>query len=134
MEELPELFQQILSELAQALGKPRPRLTTETMSALTLYSWPGNLLQLRNVMESLITFSNGHEITLNELPEPLQMTTLTNLTEKSLPLSAFSEEMERSKIEEALNRSKGNKANASRLLGISRGSLYYKMKQLGLPV
>jgi transcriptional regulator of acetoin/glycerol metabolism len=83
-------------------------------------------------MESLITFSNGQEITLNELPEPLQMTTLTNLTQNSLPLSVFFEEMERSKIEEALNRSKGNKANASRLLGISRGSLYYKMKQFGL--
>jgi PAS domain S-box-containing protein len=132
MEELPELFQQILAELAQALGIPRPRLTTEAMSALILYSWPGNLLQLRNVMESLITFSNGQEITLNELPEPLQMTTLTNLTQNSLPLSVFFEEMERSKIEEALNRSKGNKANASRLLGISRGSLYYKMKQFGL--
>jgi sigma-54 dependent transcriptional regulator, acetoin dehydrogenase operon transcriptional activator AcoR len=133
-EELPELFHQMLAEISQALGKPMPSLTTEAMAALTLYQWPGNLTQLRNVMERLITFSIGQDILLNELPDDLQMTTLTNLTKESLPLSVFSEEMERSKIEEALKRSGGNKAGACRLLGISRGSLYYKMKQYGLPV
>jgi PAS domain S-box-containing protein len=132
--ELPELFHLILAELAHGLGKPMPRLTSETMAALTLYHWPGNLMQLRNVMERLVTFSNGQDIMLNELPDTLQMDTLTNLTQESLPLSVFSEEMERTKIKEALERSGGNKANASRLLGISRGSLYYKMKQYGLLV
>jgi DNA-binding NtrC family response regulator len=131
-EDLPELFRQMLAEIAQGLGKPIPSLTYEAMAALTQYLWPGNLIQLRNVMERLVTFSNGQDITLDELPDPLQIPTLTNLTQESLPLSAFSEEMERTKIEEALKRTDGNKASAARLLGISRGSLYYKMKQYNL--
>jgi transcriptional regulator with PAS, ATPase and Fis domain len=69
---------------------------------------------------------------LDELPNELQIPTLTNLTQESLPLSAFSEEMERAKIEEVLKRTDGNKASAARVLGISRGSLYYKMKQYNL--
>jgi PAS domain S-box-containing protein len=131
-EDLPELFHQMLAEIAQGLGKPIPSLTYEAMAALTQYLWPGNLIQLRNVMERLVTFSNGQDIMLDELPDPLQIPTLTNLTQESLPLSAFSEEMERTKIEEALKRTDGNKASAARLLGISRGSLYYKMKQYNL--
>jgi sigma-54 dependent transcriptional regulator, acetoin dehydrogenase operon transcriptional activator AcoR len=131
-EDLPELFHHLLSELAQGLGKPLPHLTTEAMTALTLYDWPGNLMQLRNVMERLVISSNGDDITLNELPDVLQFTTLTHLTHESLLLTAVSEEMELAKIEESLKRTDGNKASAARLLGISRGSLYYKMKQYGL--
>lgn len=132
-EELPQLFHHIFAELADDLNKPMPRLTSEAMAALTLYSWPGNLAQLRNVMESLIATTNHSEISLHELPEPLRMTTLTDLTQESLSLSDFSEEMEKTKIEQALQRTGGNKASASRLLGISRGALYYKLKQYGLP-
>ncbi|MFC4769358.1 sigma-54 interaction domain-containing protein [Effusibacillus consociatus] len=131
-EDLPELCHLFLSESAQVIGKSAPRLTSEVMAALTTYHWPGNLPQLRNIMEHLAIVSNGAQITLDTLPPAIRLVTLADLAEGSLPLPTLSEEMERSKIEDALKRTRGNKASAARLLGISRGSLYYKMKQYGL--
>lgn len=131
-EDLPELCHLFLSETAQTVGKPAPRLSSEVMAALTTYHWPGNLPQLRNVMEHLVIVADGNEIHPCDLPPAIRLTTLSDLAEDSLPLPTLSEEMERSKIEDALKRTGGNKAGAARLLGISRGSLYYKMKQYGL--
>ncbi|TCS72268.1 sigma-54 interaction domain-containing protein [Effusibacillus lacus] len=131
-EDLPELCHHFLSEAAQLTGKTVPRLSSEVMAALTTYHWPGNLPQLRTVMEHLANISGGREITLEDLPPSIRPTTLSDLAADSLPLAALSEEMERSKIEDALRKTGGNKAGAARLLGISRGSLYYKMKQYRL--
>jgi DNA-binding NtrC family response regulator len=77
----------MLAEIAQGLGKSIPSLTYEAMAALTLYHWPGNLIQLRNVMERIASFSNGQDIALDELPDEMQIPTLTNLTQESMPLS-----------------------------------------------
>jgi len=71
-------------------------------------------------------------LSASELPPAIRLTTLNDLTDHSLPLSAHSEEVERIRIAEALAFSRGNKAKAARLLGISRGALYYKLKQYGL--
>ncbi|WP_245533974.1 sigma-54 interaction domain-containing protein [Effusibacillus pohliae] len=131
-EDLPELCHLFLSKSAQTVGKPVPRLSSEVMAALTTYDWPGNLPQLRNVMEYLAIVADGREVTLEHLPPAIRLTTLSQLAEDALPLSALSEEMERAKIEDALRKTGGNKAGAARLLGISRGALYYKIKQYGL--
>ncbi|WP_282200094.1 sigma-54 interaction domain-containing protein [Collibacillus ludicampi] len=128
-EDLPELCHYYLAESAKAVGKPVPRLSSEVITALTTFHWPGNLLQLRNVMEHLMIKSSGNEITLNDLPSELRLTTLADLAQESLSLTILSEEMEKAKIIDALKRTGGNKASAARLLGISRGSLYYKIKQ-----
>jgi transcriptional regulator with PAS, ATPase and Fis domain len=128
-EDLPELCHYYLAESAKAVGKPVPRLSSEVITALTKFHWPGNLLQLRNVMEHLMIKSSGNEITLNDLPSELRLTTLADLAQESLSLTILSEEMEKAKIIDALKRTGGNKASAARLLGISRGSLYYKIKQ-----
>lgn len=131
-EELPELCHLFLTESAKAMGKPVPRLSSEVMAALTTYSWPGNFPQMRNLMERLVLLSDDRELTLSDLPPELQLKTLSNLAEDSLSLTSLSEAMEKTKIEDVLKRTGGNKSSAARLLGISRGSLYYKIKQYGI--
>jgi DNA-binding NtrC family response regulator len=131
-EELPELCHLFLTESAKVMGKPVPKLSSEVMAALTTYSWPGNFPQMRNLMERLVLLSDDKELTLSDLPPELQLKTLSGLAEDSLSLTSLSEEMEKTKIEDVLKRTGGNKSSAARLLGISRGSLYYKIKQYGI--
>lgn len=132
-QDVPELCRQFLAAASQKAGIPAPTLASDALAALTAFEWPGNLPQLRNAMEYAVIAAQGTgKITARELPEYARLTTLTELTQPELPLSAHSEEMERSLIFETLQRTKGNKAKAARQLGISRGALYYKMKQYGL--
>lgn len=130
--DLPRLCQLLLEEAARRLEKPVPRLDAEAMTALATCDWPGNLPQLRNAMEHVAIVANGAAATAADLPASIRMTTLSAMTQPAIPLTLQSEEMERTRIAEALARTKGNKAGAARLLGISRGALYYKMKQYGL--
>lgn len=131
-QELPELCRLFLSEAAEQMGKRVPELSSEVMTALTSYNWPGNFPELKNVMEHIIIVSLNRPVSSSDLPSALRLTTLTNLTEQSVPLHLHAEEVERTHIIEALERTGGNKARAARLLCISRGALYYKIKQYGL--
>ncbi|UOF91325.1 sigma 54-interacting transcriptional regulator [Fodinisporobacter ferrooxydans] len=128
IEDIPELGIHFLEDLSVKLGKPIPRLSTNVIAALATYEWPGNLHEFKNVMERLMLQAKETDITLEHLPESLRLITLSEFFEESKQLTDLSEEMERKMIGEALKRTNGNKANAARLLGISRGSLYYKMK------
>ncbi|PYI51772.1 sigma 54-interacting transcriptional regulator [Paenibacillus flagellatus] len=130
--DLPQLCHLLLSEAAKQMEKPVPTLHPEAMAALAMYDWPGNLPQLKNAMEHVMIVARGAEATAADLPASIRMTTLSGLTQPAIPLTLESEEMERTRIEEALRRTNGNKAGAARLLGISRGALYYKLRQYGL--
>jgi len=131
-QELPELCRLFLSQAAEQMGKRVPELSSEVMTALTSYNWPGNLPELKNVMEHIIIVSMNHPVSSQDLPPAMRLTTLNDLTEQAVPLHVHSEEVERAHIIEALERTGGNKARAARLLSISRGALYYKIKQYGL--
>ncbi len=132
-QDLPELCRLFLAAASEKAGIPVPVLGSDALAALTAFDWPGNLPQLSNAMAyAVIAAQDKGEITARELPDYARLMTLTDLTQPKLPLSAHSEEMERALICETLQRTKGNKAKAARQLGISRGALYYKMKQYGL--
>jgi sigma-54 dependent transcriptional regulator, acetoin dehydrogenase operon transcriptional activator AcoR len=131
-QELPELCRLFLSQAAEHMGKRVPELSSEVMTALTSYNWPGNLPELKNVMEHIIIVSISRPVSSQDLPSALRLTTLNDLTQQSVPLHVHSEEVERAHIIEALERTNGNKARAARILSISRGALYYKIKQYGL--
>ncbi|MGZ9586074.1 sigma 54-interacting transcriptional regulator [Paenibacillus marinisediminis] len=135
VQELPELCSLYLAEAADKFGIIRPVLRQDALAAIAAYDWPDNLPQLRHAMEQAalaVHAQGGTAIAAKELPDYARLTTLAELTEDDLPLSVHSEEMERGKIADALKRAQGNKARAARLLGISRGALYYKLRQYGL--
>ncbi|OBY80168.1 sigma-54-dependent Fis family transcriptional regulator [Paenibacillus sp. KS1] len=135
-QELPELSRFYLSEAAEKVGAAIPSLGADAMAAITSYRWPGNMAQLANAMQYALASHLGRGgdgvIAAQDLPDYARLTTLNELTQPELPLSVHSEEMERALISETLQRTKGNKAKAARQLGISRGALYYKIRQYGL--
>jgi len=94
---------------------------------LTAYPWPGNVRELRNVIEYAFAVGDGPTIDAHELPPELRGELPPQRTEGASP-----EEEEQERIEEALRIAGGAKAHAAELLGISRTTLWRRMRELKL--
>jgi two-component system response regulator HydG len=105
------------------------------MAALEAFPWPGNIRQLENVVQQAVLVSTGPELLLQHLPHPLQE--YASLIPANGPASGDSlhhnrEVAERTSIQRALVNSGYSRARAANSLGISRVTLYKKMKKYGL--
>jgi DNA-binding NtrC family response regulator len=100
--------------------------TSESMRALCSYPWPGNIRQLKNVIERTVVLTGGSKIRINDLPGEVFSETGVHST---LPISGQTlKDLEASAVRIALEKSRGNKSRAAEMLGISRKSLYKKMR------
>ncbi len=113
-----------MRSIAESLWKGDEPLSERNLRALQNYSWPGNIRQLKNVLERYALFKN-HGYSLEFLLKSESEQCGFNLNEPPPPqykpnLCEISEEIERCE---------GNKARAAKKLGISRGSLYYKLRK-----
>lgn len=135
-EDIPAMVHMYLKQFSLQYQKPVPMLSPEVILALTNYSWPGNIQELKNVIERCIILNDEDLITLEHLPAALQeqQPSLTSSeADAAILLKAkVSDEEEIHLIEEALSKTAGNKSAAAKLLGISRGTLYNKMKEYQL--
>jgi PAS domain S-box-containing protein len=131
-DELAGWCQHFLGQACREAGNAVPAIAPDALAALAAYDWPGNLAELRHVMRMLAHAANGPELTVAHLPEHLRPVTLRDVQSQVMPLPQWSGQLERDRIEDALRRAGGNKTRAARMLGISRGSLYYKMRQYGI--
>jgi DNA-binding NtrC family response regulator len=102
------------------------------------YPWPGNVRELKSVLERAFIFAKGQIIQLNDLPKELLNFSqqYRNSKKVSLPSNHLSKltliEHEKQLILEALKEANGNKRKAAQKLGISRATLYNKMRKYGL--
>jgi len=100
-------------------------ISDEVMKILQAYHWPGNIRQLRNVIERAVVLAKGRMITIKELPEEFLSQqeyggTLSKRTLKDLEIQA---------IKDALRECKGNKSKAAKVLGISRKAFYKRLRE-----
>jgi len=132
-EDLPELAYLLVQELASIHQKRIQEIEPEVMVAFMNYNWPGNVRELRNTLERMVILAEDSILRRDTLPAHLRLNKL-NLTpaRTSGPLPEVTIATERQLIREALQKTNYNKAEAARLLGIPRSSLYYKIKTLGL--
>ena len=108
--------------------------TPETMNKLTNYSWPGNLRELKNVVNRMVLIASDSHITHDLLSQNIsneQSGARLGFSEKS-SLSLKNNKNEKERIEEALRQAKNNKSKAATLLDVDRKTLYSKMKQYGM--
>jgi DNA-binding NtrC family response regulator len=106
----------------------------EALAALENYDWPGNIRQLENVVQQAVLVSKGAELTLDDLPPPLRDSrppVKPNGTPVN-PLEHSRDNAERAVIERALVAHNFSRAQTARSLGISRVTLYKKLKKYGL--
>jgi transcriptional regulator with PAS, ATPase and Fis domain len=117
----------LLQRLADIHRKPLLSLSQEALAALERYSFPGNVRELRNIIEQAVIRGTAPELMLEDLPEHIRRCAgSTNGTRKSL------EQLEREYIAEILDFTRGKKTKAAAILGISRKTLLEKRKRYGL--
>ena len=114
------------SRFAQALGKQPKPIAPEAMEALLRYSWPGNVRELETVLERAVALAEGDVIGLSDLHARISAAEVSAPTGKPLPGH------EAKRLLAALERTAGDVREAAKLLGISRGGFYVKLKKLGL--
>ena len=102
-------------------GRPQLKLSDQAREKLQKYAWPGNVRQLRNVIDSAIVLANGSEIKASELS---LHETINDADLDSLNIEHWEQKL----IREALRRSRGSINEATELLGISRATMYRKLE------
>lgn len=128
LEDVPALARHFLAEVAQAPGDA-PRMTQAAMDAIARYRWPGNCRELRNAVRSAAVLAGAGEIQLGHLPAALRC---TGGASKPAGASSTLLAAEREHIRQMLERAGGNRSLAARLLGIDRGTLARKLRDLDL--
>ncbi|MDQ7094467.1 sigma 54-interacting transcriptional regulator [Desulfosporosinus sp. PR] len=138
-EDIPELVQAFLQESALKYHKSLPALDPAVMVAFLNYHWPGNVRELHNVTERLAVLADEGIIETQYLPLALQRSKIEPLhLSKSItsPLlvnpKQFHNPQQLDQIFAALEKTHGNKSAAAELLGISRGTLYNRLRQYNL--
>jgi DNA-binding NtrC family response regulator len=132
--DIQQLAEHFLALFCQEHGKTQKRLGAGTLDLLSRYLWPGNVRQLRNVIESAVVFSQGEEVTPADLPVEVRESTTTIAT-SGAPVQAAGTELrtmadiERQAILETLDRTAGHRAKAADLLGIGLRTLQRKLKE-----
>jgi len=135
-EDILAYAQNYIQEFSSKYKKAVPAISSETMNQLVNYDWPGNIRELRNTMERLVLLNDKSVITGEHLPENIKSKMVEKQTTSQTGENVHQEHpiinTEVLEIEEALRKTYGNKSAAANLLGISRGTLYNKIKEFGL--
>ncbi len=125
IEDIPTLAQYLLNKISADIGRGELRLDQGSIQALQAYSWPGNIRELRNVIERAVLLSDQKTITLNDLHFDGHTQVGAPFFDSSLTLL----ELEKQHIERVLQEEKGRVEKAAKRLGIPRSSLYQKIKK-----
>lgn len=136
--DIPALLAHHMERMCRQFGVALKSFTKEAMEVLVDYSWPGNIRELVNVVEWLISMVEGDVIEREHLPAYLSTVqpAASSLPNGGVKMADRWKEMvyqsERERIAAALVAAGGNKAEAARRLGIHRSTLYEKLKKYGL--
>ena len=125
------LARRLVERISAEMGRPGVRLAGETEQALAAHSWPGNIRQLRNVLERAVLLSDHPVLRADDVGDALASGPgAAPVSTAGLSLA----EAERQHIEGVLRAERGAVPRAAEILGLSRSALYEKIKKHGLSV
>ena len=137
-EDVPLLAQTFLQEFCRERGKQIDGFSDDVLNLFDGYSWPGNVRELRNVVERAVLFCSGPRVTVEELPSGMRGPAGRRAAEPAsgplLSLHQASEKAEIEAIRAALQASGGRRTVAAKSLGISRKTLWEKIKNYGIAI
>jgi two-component system, NtrC family, response regulator AtoC len=124
--DVAELANDFARMYAEKHGRAAKKLSAEALAMLRAYDFPGNVRELANIIERAVIVSNESRIEVGDLPEGLQAAAMLRERKNRRPTLA---EVEADYIRETLSATKGNKAEAARILGISRKNIYERLER-----
>jgi transcriptional regulator with GAF, ATPase, and Fis domain len=132
-EDIPLLVDGFLKKACREAGFGNLKMDRGVLRAMMNYQWPGNIRELENEIKKMVALSDGKKIDVSQLsPHLRQHAEEESLTETGTSLKDVVENVEKRKILEAMDRTKGNKSKAAELLGLSRLGLRKKMERYGI--
>jgi DNA-binding NtrC family response regulator len=151
LEDIPLLTDYLLGRFSREMGMDNPGINSEAIQVLQTYRWPGNIRELANTLQKSLIFNRGMPIQSEDISFPVHK---KERPERMQDVEHFVhqwiQEMFKDKqdkvfdtcmdqfsslvIKEALSKTKGNRSQAAKILGMSRPTLHSKMEKLGITV
>jgi DNA-binding NtrC family response regulator len=134
-EDIPLLVKHFIDHFNREFKKNTRGVTHTAMQALMEYPWPGNIRELKNLIERVMILENKEMIDHPDLPTEILVQEPYRPVEQAFTLppgGVILEDVEKSLIEQALKRTGGNQTRAAKLLGLTRDTLRYRLKKFDL--
>ena len=122
------IAQALLKTICQKMNRPNLCFNEDAMRAIKSYNWPGNVREVINKVKRAVIMADDKKVTA----EDLELPTTSTITEEALNLRKIRDNAERSAIIQAIQAAQNNMAQAARLLGITRPTLYNLTEKLGI--
>jgi len=131
-EDIPLLIEHFIAQANATHGKNVSGIAPEAQRVLMSHDWPGNVRQLRNVIENMVVLAGEGKLTVEDLPAELRGPARGGQERMSALAGVSISEAERELIRNTLKMVGGNRQQAAKILGIGERTLYRKIKEYGL--
>jgi DNA-binding NtrC family response regulator len=128
-EDIPELTQFFLKKYSQEHQKPILGIDSEAQAMLMNHSWPGNVRELSNVLERAVVLNSSKYVQAIDLPFHLVAEEVDSDSKITIPLGTSLKEIEDILIQKTLNLTKGDRAQAAKLLGVNERTIYRRINR-----
>lgn len=133
-EDIPILIEHFADNLKQLYERPRLRVSPDAMNWLKILPWPGNIRELKNLVERTILVANHDTLDITDFQAQYQLSSQQAEAPDIPAVGTLTlDEMEKSMIQKALQYHRGNISKAANSLGLSRGALYRRLEKYGIP-
>ncbi|MBX9973411.1 sigma-54-dependent Fis family transcriptional regulator [Cytobacillus firmus] len=130
MEDLSFLIDSFINKITKKSGKRISSISDEVIEKFHQYSWPGNIRELENVIEASIHLTSSEMITIESLPDYMKESAVYPVGKMNL--KDILEETEKRILTQSLSKYNNDRIEAAKALGISKSSMYEKLKKYGI--
>jgi transcriptional regulator with GAF, ATPase, and Fis domain len=131
-EDILVLAEYFLQQFCRDAGRKALKLSAEVKKRLEQHNWPGNIRELRNLLERVAYLCTGDRVEADDLAIIVRPTAVEEEKYGELTLRDATEQFQRDHIKRAIERASRNMSDAAKLLGLHRPNLYRKMRDLGM--
>ena len=130
-EDIPLLVNDFASSYARSLGADVTGVSERFMKIMQAYNWPGNVREMKNVIQRATLMCEGDQLVPEDLP-PRFLDVKPSESHVTFEMGTSLDEIEKTMVIRALETTKNNRKEAAKLLGISRRVIYNKLRKHGL--
>jgi len=140
-QDIPLLAEHFVSQFNAEFHKEVTGIDPAAMAVMQAYDWPGNIREMRNLIERAMLLSAGGRLTIDSLPTQLMSPVIVADTQSETgpeplivlgPKGVDIHKVEQALVEKAMEQAGGNQSHAAQLLGLSRDQLRYRLQKFGL--